>query len=103
MPSSVLNNRARAEIRKAYIKTKSLFHETLKFTKGRTGWDRNVRLSEEIKKCLNFCILKQKKGLIEADLDKMEMEVVFFSDASATGEAAFRDPHPGAHLHSQTR
>ncbi len=74
---------------KAYIHTKPLFHEVNKWVDGREGWDDEIRLSDKAKACLIGWSKELQKASFEVELDKKSRASILFSDASATGGAAF--------------
>ncbi len=74
---------------KAYIHTKTLFHEVNRLVQGREGWDDEVRLSVEAKACLDHWSEELQMLSFEAKLERKSRASILFSDASATGGAAF--------------
>ncbi len=61
---------------KVHIKTKPLFQAALQLASGKHGWDRKLRISKEVRSCINFWILELQRGLLQKDLIIHEPQVI---------------------------
>ncbi len=66
-----------------------LFHEVNRVVLGKKGWDVRFRLSKEAWVCLNYWHRELRRVSFEAPIDKATNTSIVFSNASATGRAAF--------------
>ncbi len=74
---------------KAYIRTKPLFQEVSKRAHGKVGWDDHFKISSEARNCLQFWVNELDHMSWETPIDSENRTTILFSDASATGGAAF--------------
>ncbi len=73
-----------------FILTKQFLHETTKYARSVHLWDKKFILQSKMKKCTRYWIQELSGKVLEMPIGRPKEKVVFYSDASGTGGASFR-------------
>ncbi len=74
---------------KAYIHTKQFCKKTVAYARSKYLWDKDIKISEETRKCARFWLRELGKGTLEKNFELQGHSVLIFSDASGTGGASY--------------